>query len=270
MRTVMTALLWLVTTAALTVAIGAGWTAMNVQSQSGFVDLNAELSTDPEVQAQAADLAGRAFADQSGLPSVASDQVSNLITTTVQRLTSADGWPETWARTMEQTHQDLFDGPVPDTVVVDFAPIVALALQEATADLPISLPAPQSLPVTVGAADPSTFVRAVSASTTVAVVAAGVAAIAALLALATSRRRSTTLAALGAGVLVAAALWRWGAPAVAPDLIDRAQTGPTDSSALLSVLADRGIDSLSDSLLWVAVAGGALLVVGLVTRVVRR
>lgn len=266
----MTAVMWLVATVALTVGIGAGWTAWNVQREDGFVDLAATLGNDSEVQESAATLAGRTFADQSTVPSVLQDPVEQLVSASLLRLVDSAGWDDAWRETARRTHQDLFASATPQEIRVDLAPLIQLSLDEATSNLPVELSAPETLPVTVSEEDPQDGVRAVSRAGAVAVVAAGAAAIAALLALATSRRRSTTIAALGVGALLAAGFWWLAGNRALPEVISRQQSTGVDATELMSALATRMTTSLDGVTLWVAVAGAVLVAGGGLVRLVRR
>lgn len=270
MRTVATAVMWLVATLALTVAIGAGWTAWNVQREDGFVDLAATLGNDADVQQSAATLAGQTFADQPSVPSVLQDPAARLVTASILRLVDSAGWDDAWRETARRTHQDLFSSAAPQEVRVDLAPLIQLSLDEVTSDLPVELSTPESLPVTVSEEDPQAGVRAVSRAGAVAVVAAGAAAIAALLALATSRRRSTTIASLGVGALLAAGFWWLLGNRALPEVISRQQSTGTDATELMRALAGRMTSSLDGVTLWVAVAGAVLVAGGGLVRLVRR
>ena len=269
-RSVFTVLLWLVATAALTVGIGAGWATVNVQSESGFVKLAGELGTDREVQVSAADLTGQAFVEQVDVPLIFQAQVSRLISNTMVRFTDSAGWQQAWAETVRRTHRGLFAGATPTDVEIDFAPLVGLALDEMTSNLPITLTAPDKLPVVVSKEDPSRLVSSVAQSGTVAVVALGIAAIAAGLALAITRRRSTTVAALGAGAVLAALIWYVAGRRLVPDVIDSRLAVDPAVSKLLSVLSDRVVASLDSWLLPVAAAGAVVFALGVFTRVAKR
>ncbi len=266
MRTVTTAVLWLVMTMATIVAIGAGWAAVNVQREDGFVALASEMGTDREVQEAAAELAGVAFVQQRNIPDLLSDRVQGLITDAILRLTSTDGWEAAWQETVRRTHAQLFDGPTPTTVVVDVAPLVDLAVDEITAVLPIDLSPPDQMLATVSEDDPSEVVQVIAQSSRIAVVATGTAVIAGLLALAVSRRRSTTFALLGGGVVTAAGVW-WVANRVGlPWAMDRFSPPNDDALTLRTVLADRVAASMDSTLLWVALTGGAMVALGLLSR----
>lgn len=269
MRPLLTALLWCVATAATVVAIGAGWTATHVQSESGFVGLVSEVGDDPEVQEAAADVAGEAFADQTGLPIAWHDRIAARTRDAVLRFTASDGWSQAWRETSRRTHQRLYAGETPTDVRADVAPLVGVAVGELAADLPFDLGGPDELLVTISEEDPTDLVDATSQAGSVAVVALGTALIAALLALVASRRRSTTLAALGVGALLAAGTWWVLGRVTLPRLVEDRATGTGADSDLQRVLVDRVVGSLDVTLLWVAVAGAAMVAAGLVSRALR-
>ena len=197
-------------------------------------------------------------------------QVSRLISNTMIRFTDSDGWEDAWAESVRRTHRGLFAGPTPTEVEFDFAPLVALALDEMTSNLPIRLAAPEELPVVVSKEDPSRLVSGVAQSSTVAVVALGIAAIAAGLALAITRRRSTMFAALGAGAIVAAGIWYVAGRQIIPDVIDARLAVDPAVGNFLMILSDRVVASLDSWLLPVAVGGAIVFAIGGFTRVARR
>lgn len=270
-RSVTTVLLWLVATIALTASLGATWTAANVQSQSGYVDLMSELGNDPELQRAVAESAGQQMAQQA--PAVApglGDSIAELVTNAMLRVANSENFDAAWRETSRRSHQSLFDGPTPTTIQLDIAPLVEVALDELTSSLPFTLPSPDHLYVTVSDHDPTDFVEAASHASTAAVVAGGVALIAALLALAVTRRRSTTFAALGVGVMLSAGFWYVAGHVGVPELISRS-TAATDAEKVLGQqFSDRIVESLDSTLLWVAAAGAAMVLVGVVSRAVRR
>ncbi|GAA3537788.1 hypothetical protein AFL01nite_12590 [Aeromicrobium flavum] len=269
MRPLLTALLWCVATLATVVAIGAGWTAAHVQSESGFVRLVSAVGDDPEVQAAAADVAGEAFADQTGLPIAWHDRIAARTRDAVLRFTASQGWSEAWRETTRRTHQRLYADQTPTDLRADVAPLVGVAVGELAADLPFDLGGPDELWVTVSEEDPGDLVGVTSQAGTVAVVAVGTALVAALLTLVVSRRRSTTWAALGAGALLAAGTWWVLGRVTLPRLVeDRAADTGADSD-LQQVLVDRVVGSLDATLVWVAVAGAAMVAAGLVSRALR-
>ncbi|MCD9154308.1 hypothetical protein [Aeromicrobium duanguangcaii] len=267
MRTVATALLWCVATVATFVGIGAGWTATHVQSESGFVDLVSRVGDDRQVQRAAADTAGEAFADRTGLPGTLHDRIADGVRDGVLRLTDSPDWNDAWAETARSAHQRLYSEPTPTNVRADISPLVDLALDEVSAKLPVDLPRPGELLVTLSDENPTDFVEATSRAATVAVVAVGTAVVAALLALAVSRRRGATLTALGLGAVLAAAAWWVLGHLALPRLVeDRADATTEAGRHLRDELTDRIVASLDVTLLWVALGGAVLVVLGLVSR----
>ena len=187
MRALFTALLWCVPTVATIVAIGAGWTATHVQSESGFVSLVSQVGDDPQVQEAAAAVAGEAFADQTGLPISWHDRIAAHTREAVLRFTGSDDWSQAWRETSRRTHQRLYEEDTPTNVQADVAPLVGVAVGQLAADLPFDLGGPDELLVTISEEDPTDLVEATSQAGTVAVVSIGTALIAGLLALAVSQ-----------------------------------------------------------------------------------
>lgn len=269
MRTVATVLLGLVATLATVVAIGATWTTLHIQREDGFVELVSQVGNDPEVQRTAADLAGEAFADQPAVPTFLHDRAAAAVSEAIIGLTSADGWSDAWQESMRRTHQRLYGGATPTDVQIDVAPLVSVAMDEVSANLPLNLGGPDELWVTISEEDPADLVKATAQAGATAVVSGGLAVIAALLAMAVSRRRSITLAALGLGVVLAAGGWWVAARLGLPPLVDRSQVTPGNARALQDVLIDRLVGSLDVTLAWTAVVGAAMIAVGLFTRALR-
>lgn len=267
MRTAMTFVLWCVVLVGSVVGLGAAWSATHIQSESGFVELVGALGTDEELQQAAADATGAAFVTQVTMPSAVKPRVQSIVSEAVTRLTSADEFEDAWRATARRTHRELFDtSPTPTTVRVDVAPLLTAALDDITAGLPITLPTPDSLFVTVSDEDPTRAVEWSARSATIAVVSIGAAAVAALLGLVTARRRSTTVAAYGLALLLAAGFWWVAGDRGLPRLADR---GTPEERALNELLADRIAQSIHEMAAVVAVAGAVLLVVGLISRLIR-
>lgn len=266
MRSVFAALMCVVATAALVVTIGAGWTALHVQEEDGFVTMASSLGDDPEVQEAAARAAGEAFADQPAVPAALHDPVAAAMSRAVLRLASSAGWDDAWRETVRSTHRRLFTEPTPTDVRADVAPIVAVAVDEVAGSLPIDLPRPSELPVVVSEDDPGPFVDLASRADTVALTTGAVAVVAALLALLAARRRPSMLVALGLGAVLAAAAWWLAGRFVLPDLVARNDEATAYGRALGEVVTERIITSLDPTLLGVAVAGAVVVAVGLVSR----
>ncbi|WP_313407034.1 hypothetical protein [Aeromicrobium sp.] len=269
MRGVFAALMWLVATASLVVTIGAGWTALNVQDEDGFVAMASRLGDDTEVQEAAADLAGEAFADQPSVPASFHDPVATAMSRAVLRLTSSDGWDDAWRATVRDTHRRLYSEPTPTDVRVDVAPIIDVAVDEVSRTIPVPVPSPDELLVVVNEEDPGPFVEATSRAGSLALVAAVVGAVAALLALVAARRRSTMLAALGLGAVLAAGAWWLAGRTLLPSFVDRNSETTAHGRALSNVVTERVVASLDPTLLWVALVGVVVAGLGLASRALR-
>lgn len=269
MRTVFGALMWCVATVALTVTIGAGWAAQNLQDEDGFVTMAARLGDDRDVQQAAADVAGEAFADQPGVPVALHDPAAAAMSRAVLRLTSSDGWDDAWQETVRSTHQRLFADPTPTDVRVDVAPIIGVAVDEVTRTLPISVPRPNELPVVVNEEDPGPFVDTTSRADSIALTSGVIAIVAALLALVAARRRSSMLVALGTGALLAAAAWWLAGRLVLPGLVESNNDATAYGRALSDVVTQRIVESLDTTLVWVAVAGVVVAALGVASRALR-
>lgn len=260
MRAMLATLAWLVATLAVTVAIGAEWAASHVQDEDGFVALSSQLGEDPEVQDTAASLAGEAFADQPRVPAALHEPAATAMRRAVLALTASPDWDDAWRETTRRTHERLFADPAPTDVRVDIAPVVAVALDEVTDVLPLSLPSPRSLPVVVSEDDPAPFLRAVSRADSITTTSVAVAVVAGLLAVLLARRRWRTVAELGLSLVIAAATWWLIGRLVVPRLVERNAEATAYGRALHDVLTDRILSSLDTTLVWVALAGAVVTV----------
>lgn len=269
MRGRLTALLCYFATLAVIVAVGAGWVAVNVQSEAGFTDLASQIGDDPQVQDVSAELAGEAFADQAGLPSVTRGAVARTVTRSIERLTRNDGWSPAWRETMRRSHERLFAEPSPTDIRVDVAPLVDVALDEATTRLPVDLTGPQELLVTVSEDDPGQLLEFVSHARPVALSTAIIAAVAALLALVMAPQRGAALAGLGLGALAAAGFWWAVGHLVVPRVVEDRAGATTYGRELHEAVTEHVAAALDSTLLWVALAGAAMIAVGLVSRALR-
>jgi len=269
MRGLAALLLWAVATLAVVAAIPSSWATSHVQDESGFVDFASRLGDDPEVREAAGAVAGEAVADRSGAPIELHDRVAAVVSRSIERLTDSPDWDDAWRETTRRTHERLFAEPAPSDVRVDFAPLVRVALDEATSDLPIAIPTPRSLPVVVSEEDPRDRIAVLRRTDDIALGSTAVAVVAALGALLAARSRSAMLAGLGVGALLAAAAW-WAVGRIAfPRVVERNTEGSTYGSDLDTVLTDRIVSSMDGTLVWVAGIGAALVALGLVSRVLR-
>jgi hypothetical protein len=211
------AVLWLVTTVALAVAVPAGWTQLNVVSEDGYAALAQRAAGDPALQsAMAAELTTRAMAliaaHGGGRYPVDGSEVHDV----ASAFTAGREFPPLFARANRAAHGWLFTDPRPgqsgNQWVVDVAPMLKdPAFQQVLSSHNVKVPANLTIPLTVSM--PSSLrqgqlSRLATWGPWVSIGAAALCGLCALLALAAARRRGKALTSLGvSALLVGAAGW---------------------------------------------------------------
>lgn len=264
MRFVLTALLWLLATVALAVALPTAWAQTNLVDIDGYAAFTERAAADPALQqAVAGELATQVVdlgytGDQDLLRDVAS------------AYTSGSAFPAQFAQANRFAHRWMFTDTVSSGEdpqgrwVVDLAPMLQDRSFSATLErFDIAVPSTLPVPLTQNAPDsirPGQLRAVATWGPWVSVGATVLAAVLALLTLATSRSRGKTLAALGiSGLLVGAA--GWAGLEVGRRYVDAALA---ETSADIRKIADALIRHATDSMhqwLNIALAAGIGLVV---------
>ncbi|KUI27473.1 hypothetical protein [Mycobacterium sp. GA-2829] len=270
MRFVLTALLWLLTTALLAVAVPAMWAQQNIISEQGYADLAASAATDTQLR--------DAMADEltTQIVALAADRGYGLNETLVHQVTSSytgnAGFPGQFAQANRILHQWEFSGDIPQANaenqwLIDIAPMVADPSVAATlGDLDLDVPDELLVPVTVP--DPQLRPGRLQPVATwgpwISIGAAVLTALFALLTLAASRSRGKGLAGLGVSALLVGAAG-WAALEVAQGPIDRAlDHAEGNFRRIAAEMVAHAEASLHHWLNMTLVAGVGLVVVGVV------
>ena len=270
MRFLATLMLWLVTTAALTVAVPAVWAQLNIVDEDGYAVLATSAAQDPRLQnAMAAELTTQVIAlgDSKGYP-----LNPQLVSAVASSYTRNSGFGGQFARANRIAHQWMFTGAKPsgdstDKWLVDVAPMLSDPSFAATlGNLDLEVPEAMTVPITVDTPElqPGTLRSLARWGPWVSGAAAAATAVLALLTLAAARSRSKALIALGVSALLAGAAG-WSGIEIGRRYVNLALNRTTgDIRTVAEVMVGHAEDSLH---LWLNVtllAGGALVVMGVI------
>lgn len=269
MRGFLAAVAGLVAVVALAVALPAAWVAASVADEDGFVALSRDVVTDAAVQDAASSLLTTRLEREAGLPPQLAETGRRLLERATERVFDDPQLSGAWAETLRRTHAALLDDPAPGSgrvpVPLDLAPLARLAA-ERTDGL---VDAPDRLVVELPDGPDAQALRMVDRTPGVALVAAVVAAVGALVALLVARRRGVALLWLGVGAVAAAGVDA-GLARLARERTVDASTADGLQTALLRALADVGVTSFDGWLVWTALGGAVLVVLGVVVALVGR
>jgi hypothetical protein len=216
-RFAVTLVLWLAATAALVLAVPAGWAQLNIVDEDGYAAFAQEAAGDPALQsAAAAELTTRAMALMAahggGKYSVDSSQVHDTATA----FTSSPSFPPLFANANRAAHRWLFsDARSGDSWVVDVAPMLNdSSFQQILSTYNVKVPATLTVPLTVSVPSTGQSVRQGQLSRVaawgrwVSIGAVALSGFCGLLTVAAARRRGKALTSLGvSALLVGAAGW---------------------------------------------------------------
>jgi hypothetical protein len=255
------------------VAIPAIWADRNIVQEDGFVALAAPLGQDAEFQQRLA-VATVGTIDTGAIPDALAGVVKPVLEAAAGKLTGLPGYPAAWEETLRKSHRLSFADPASlppeadtsSSLTLDVAPLVALATEELSRATGLPLDAPDQTLISVGQSDQRQLIERLSAYAPLGYPLAIGAGIAFALALVTARRRWSVLVSVGFGALVLAGLWTLGSQTV-----QNAVLGTASGNGIADMFRDAFVAAASASFAsWVTgalVAGGALLVAGLVTKV---
>ena len=259
MRLLATVVLWLIATVALAVAVPARW-PKNLIDVNGYAALARSSARDPALQkAMAAELATQAIADARNHGQTVRD---SDVRTAAAAFTAGSSFPEQFAKFNRLQHQWLFTDAAQqqsDLADLDMGPMLG-------ADVPSSM----NLPVS---ADRTTTVRQgqlrplATWGPWVSIGSAVLAGVAALLMLATARRRGRALAALGVSALLVGGGW-WAVMEIGRHSIDDAVNQTAGNAhTIAGVMVANAEAGVHHWLNLTLAAGGALVVLGVVVTI---
>lgn len=271
MRTLCSVVTGLVAVLALAVALPLGWLATHIADEDGYVDFTSSLVQDDAFRAELVTVISDAVIEQSGVPARVAPTVRSALGAAASRVVDSPRLATVFGEAQRQSHRAVFgavgDAPpeleASDGLVIDLAPVATAIIDALTADLPVSLSAPQQLLVTVGGSEQRDAVEAVDRSSELALAVAAVAVLATSVSLLAARRRSVAISWLGIGAVVAASALHLAASQVVPRVIERGSGSGDVAGRAQQLVASAATDSLDQWLLITAIAGTAALVVGL-------
>jgi hypothetical protein len=268
-RFLATLLLWVLTTAALVIALPATWAQHNIVDRNGYSHLATAAAKDPNVQAA---MAGVLTAELVKLGANSGYDVSAGVLAGGARVyTGSAAFPGQFALANQLVHRWLFTDTVAQSDPsgrweLDLSPMLAdSSFQQTLAGFGIRAPKTLEIPLTENVSDslrPGQFRQVASWGPWVSVGAAILAGVLALLTLATARSRGRALAALGVSALLVGAAG-WAGIEIARGRVDDAlnQT-TTDVHQLATAMVDHAIGSMHLWLNLTLAVGAALVVLG--------
>jgi hypothetical protein len=270
-RFLATLLLWLLTTAALAVAVAAAWAQLNLVDRDGYSALAASAAKDPELQsAVAAELTTQLVTLGSNSGFETSETLFGLA---ARAYTASPAFPGQFALANQVAHRWLFTDTVGQSDAsgrwtIDLAPMLAdSSFQKTLTDFGIRAPSRLEVPLTENVSNSLRPGQLRPASTWGPWISIGVGVITGLLALLTlfvARSRGKALGALGISALLVGAAG-WAAIEVGRRYVNSALN---DTSGNIRRIADAMVEHAIGSMhLWLNLTlafGGALLFIGFV------
>lgn len=266
MRFAVTVLLWLLTTAALAVALPTAWTQTHIIDVNGYTAMAQKASSDPALQAAvAAELTTRAtvLIDQRGY-TISSSEVHSV----AEAYTASPSFPPHFAEANRQLHGWLFTraGGQSEQWVVDVAPMLNdPVFDRLLVGHHVDVPSTVAVPVTVTtpkALQPGVLRLVATWGPWASIAAAVLTGVCALLTLAVARGRGRALAGLGISALLVGA-GGWAAIELGRRRVNDALNHTTgDIRRIADVMVGEAESSLHRWLDLTLAAGGALVVLG--------
>lgn len=259
------------------VAVPAMWVDRNIVQEDGFLALTSPLGQDPAFQQRLAAAAVGSLSSGDRIPEALTELVRPVLEKAAQSLTGMPGYPDAWAETLRKSHRLSFAAPgtLPpqadgaNSLTLDVAPLVGLVAKQISDATTLPLQAPDQVLIHIGQSNQRQLVDGVAAYAPMGYAVAVGAGIAFLLGLVAARRRWTVLAGTGAGALVLAGAWK-----LAGDAAGSAVAGTSSGNEVAEIFKREFVTASTASfdqwILAAAVAGGALLAIGILVRAVSR
>jgi hypothetical protein len=272
-RFVAALLMWVLTTAALAVAVPTTWAQHTIVDPDGYADFAASAGRDPKLQEAMASLLTTqivSFAADKGYGNLNPELVRSVTTSYTQNA----GFPGQFAQANRIVHTWMFTDSIPhdqgsdDRWLIDVAPMLRDSSIQATLGS-LNLHVPETLTVPIAVPDnsslrPGQLRQFATWGPWVSVGAMVLTGVLALLTLAVARSRGKTLAALGVSALAVGAAG-WAGIEVAQRYVDRALDQTIgDIRDVAQAMVGHAEGSLHQWLNLTLAAGGALVVFGVV------
>lgn len=264
MRFLSATLFWLLTTAALAVALPTAWVQYNLLDADGYARLAERAAAQPALQnAVAAELSAQAVQLIRGS---GYGVESSAVLEAARDYTSGPSFPGEFVKVNREGHAWLFNIGDPGPWEIDVAPMLRdEAFGQLLSDYPVVLPASLTVPLTSTSTEvmrPDGLQRLAVWGPMLSVVMAALAGLCAILTLVAARHRGRALAGLGVSALLVGAAG-WSGAEVARRHLDGALNDATgDIRRIAEALADVVQHNLH---LWLNVAlgaGAALVLLG--------
>ena len=266
--------LWLFTTVALAVAVPAVWAQTHLIGEDGYSALSASAARDTRLQdAMAGELTTQVVALGSDNGYTLNPE---LVRQVANSYTRNDGFPGQFAQANRIAHRWMFTGAVPsgnstDQWLIDVAPMLSDPSFIATlGTLDLQVPPSLTVPITVDSPElqPGKLRWLATWGPWASVGAAVVAGMLALLTLAAARSRGKGLTALGVSALLVGAAG-WAAIEMGSRFVDAGLNRTTgDIRTVAEVMVDTAEAGLHQWLNYTLLAGGALVVFGVLAAVI--
>jgi hypothetical protein len=252
------------------VTVPMAWVATHVADEDGYVSFSAPLGSDHQLQQAFSAYLSDQLVSKYNLPSAVQPAATLALTQAARNASNAPGYTKAWQETQRRSHRLVF-GPdaKQDRLAVDIGPLATFAVKHVGSELPVTLPTINgSLIVAVNGSPEHGAIDQVKDTPDRSRIGLIVIAVAVLGSLIFAKRRSNALIWLGAGAVVVAGILRIAASHLVPGVLDRTDAPSSFARTLQKLLADRAADSLGTWLLWIALGGAVVLVVGLFFRVI--
>lgn len=262
---------YLIFAAGLMGSVATTWLTSNIVGESGFVDNAATIGANEQVQQTVINVASAQLAAKIPLGPAISSQVSTL---TNKALTAAVDTPEfeaAWAESMRRTHRVQFtQDPAPETLTVDLAPFVDLAINQNRLLSNLGVKAPESVLVDVGDIQVARYVNLVSTAADLRILLIAATAVAGIVALLTSakRKRGSSLAMLGTLTVAVTVLSAFAARITATQAVDQVLTSHREWAGVVRPIGEIAIESIDSMLMPVGAAGLAIAAAGVIWRAI--
>lgn len=269
MRFVLSALMWMLTTAAVALALPVMWLQHNVVDADGYAALAQRAASDPALQqAVAGELA-------SQIGNLASTEVPTAVVGALaSSYTAGSAFPGQFAQANRLAHRWMFTNSVQSQLdsqgrwVVDLAPMLAdSSFQQTLSSYRIQVP--QTLPVPLtenvpAAVRPGQLQRVATWGPWVSVGLAALAGVGALLTIAAARRRGKAIAALGVSLLLVGAAGWIGLELGRRYLDDMLGSVSGNPRQIAESFAEQAISSMHQWLNLALLGGGGLVLLGVI------
>lgn len=267
MRRLMATALVIIAMVAALVTLPLAWVASNLANEDGYVAFTSPMGSDPELQKAFSAYLSDYFVRELGLPSGLQQTAALALSGAAATTANAPGFTTAWEESQRSSHRLMF-GPnaKQDRLAIDLSPLAKFTASNVGKGLPVALPEPGQIVLQVNDTSQREAIAQISATPERTRIGWMVVAAAAALSLVFAKRRSTGLVWLGVGALGVAALLRAATSYGVPNILDKTPAPSGFARTLQKLLADRAADSFAQMLLWVAIAGIAAIVVGLLLR----